>query len=122
MGLLPVTLWSRFWQKVDRSAGPDGHWLWTGARCKNGYPKIRDGRRFLLAHRVSLAWQTGNAGVGLDACHDDAKGCPRHCVNPAHLTWKSHRDNMIDVINKHGRLCPSTRKIAERPLFESVPF
>jgi hypothetical protein len=110
------TLIERVFSKIVKlPAEQGGHWLYTGSLCKNGYPKIRDGSKFLLVHRLTLAWKTGNEGIGLDSCHDDARECPRHCVNPDHLSWKTHRENMIDVINKHGRLC-TNRNVARRAL------
>jgi hypothetical protein len=30
----------RLWQRADKSAGPEGCWLWTGARTEKGYGKI----------------------------------------------------------------------------------
>jgi hypothetical protein len=109
------SLWDRFWEKVDRSGGDDSHWLWLGAVDGNGYGKIRHGETFVIAHRCALGWATGNDGLGFDAAHDDSKGCPRRCVNPRHLSWKTHRENMLDVLTKHGRL-GGNRKIALRPL------
>jgi hypothetical protein len=32
-----MTTADRFWSKVDRTAGPDGCWLWTRKRTKTGY-------------------------------------------------------------------------------------
>jgi hypothetical protein len=117
-----LTLFARVFAKINiLPVEQGGHWLYTGSLCKNGYPKIRDGARFLLVHRLTLAWRTGNNGVGLDACHDDQRECPRHCVNPEHLSWKTHHENMRDVINKHGRIC-TNRNRATRPLFERIPF
>lgn len=108
-----ATLAERVLSRIKVTA--DGHWLYTGSLCKNGYPKIRIGKKFFLVHRLTLAWATGNDGIGLDACHDDSKNCPRHCINPEHLAWKSHRENMLDVITKHGRL-GLNRKVASEPL------
>jgi hypothetical protein len=114
-------LLERFYSKVDTDSDPNGHHLWTGAVDGNGYGKIWHNKRFLVAHRCALAWATGESGIGLDAAHDDSKHCPRTCVNPAHLSWKSHHDNMLDVITKHGRLGVN-RKIATRalPLYDEA--
>lgn len=120
------SLWTRFWSKVDkRPESEGGHWLWTGAiRGSNGYGHIRDGETTVYAHRLSLAWVTRNEGIGLDAAHDDTKCCPRNCVRPDHLTWKTHSENMKDVVMKNGRLFVRAKNhrapVAERalPLFE----
>jgi hypothetical protein len=113
---MPPTLQERFWAKVDKTSMP-GHWLWTGSiNPKNGYGKIRVGNRFLYAHRLSLAWATGNEGIGLDACHSET--CPRNCVRDECLSWKSHRENLKEIKNLFGR----PRKIAREalPLFREA--
>jgi hypothetical protein len=101
-----------------------GHWIWTGAvngdsgdsGTQGGYGVIREGRKFFKVHRLTLAWATGNEGIGLDAAHDNA--CPRRCCNPAHLAWKTHHENLKDVILKHGRLGKGTTESRRAlPLF-----
>jgi hypothetical protein len=109
-----MTLKERFFAKVDKLSQP-GHWLWMGSiNPVNGYGKMRVGSAFLYVHRMSLSWKTGNEGVGLDACHSNE--CPfRHCVNPDCLSWKTHQENTLDIIDKYGRL-GKRRKVAQTPL------
>lgn len=90
---------SRFWSKVDTSAGLFGCWLWTGATAR-GYGTFGSGGQFgrnVLAHR--FAWQRKNGPIpaGMVICHS----CDNPpCVNPAHLWIGTHADNVADKIAK----------------------
>lgn len=95
----------RFWAKVDRSAGPDGCWAWTGTRMGRGY-----GSFYLLgttrpAHRVAYVIANGEIPAGLTIdhlCHTKDTSCPsdetcthRQCVNPRHLEAVTNRENIM---------------------------
>jgi hypothetical protein len=76
----------RFWQKVDRSAGPDGCWLWTGGLTHNGYGRFALGLTTVRAHRYSYQLAHGPIPDGYEVDHVRARGCRHyHCVNPSHL-------------------------------------
>ncbi len=81
----------RLWSRVDKSAGPDGCWLWTGS-CKNtGYGQINVGNRPVYTHRLAYELSTGEpipAGMHIDhICH------VRHCCNPQHLRLATNKQN-----------------------------
>lgn len=82
-----------FWAKVD-VAGEDDCWLWTEAVFSNGYGRFKRNYRSLRAHRVALEAFKGPLPVGkpfaLHTCNE------RKCVNPKHLYWGDHQDNMRD--------------------------
>lgn len=103
---------SRFWGKVDRGQGADGCWLWRGARANNGYGMFKLGGKSRTAHRLSLYMHTGRFGeVAQHSCDNKA------CVNPAHLSWSTQRDNVHDAIAKgrHGQRKPKPPKPPRRP-------
>jgi hypothetical protein len=80
----------RFWQNVDKSAGPDMCWLWTGSRMSSGYGRIRAGDRKLSAHRVAYTLAKGDIPSGMQVdhmCH------ARHCCNPSHLRLATPKQN-----------------------------
>lgn len=73
-------------------------WMWTAGTDPDGYARIKVGRRQQRAHRVSLL---------VHAEPDDPKPAPgalanhrchrRLCINPKHLYWGSHAQNMEDL-------------------------
>lgn len=87
---------SNFWDKVDRSGGEDACWEWLAYRS-SGYGKFsrRRGETY-YAHRVVLQFFTQREGEGLEAAHGPCHR--RHCVNPKHLSWKTHKENAADML------------------------
>ena len=90
----------RFWEKVDKSSGDDGCWLWTGAVNRCGYGRVGRGNKYggaAMAHRVAYQLVEGPIGDGLFVCHS----CDNPpCVNPAHLFLGTNQDNMDDMVRK----------------------
>lgn len=92
----------RFNEKVDRSAGLFGHWLWTGSVMQaNGYGQIRDispvtGKPTMRNTHV-VAWEVWNGQTvprGKQILH--APGCPPTCCNPLHLRIGTQGENEAD--------------------------
>lgn len=78
---------ARFWAKVDRSGGPDACWLWRAGLNPDGYGDFGLLRRAIRAHQVVK----GRAPKGLEIDHLCRV---RHCVNPAHLAFVTHAENV----------------------------
>jgi hypothetical protein len=95
-----------FWRKVDKSAGPEGCWPWTGARQSKDprYPNRGGYGSFLLdgrtryAHRhvleVTLGRQLAPGEIAMHSCDNPP------CVNPAHLRPGTKADNVADMVAK----------------------
>lgn len=92
----------RFWAKVDRSAGPDGCWIWNACLDSSGYGLFWAGPKPMQrAHRVSWALVNGRLPdpCGLHRCDNPP------CVNPAHIFEGTKKDNVIDRDTKgRGKL------------------
>lgn len=87
---------ARFWSKVDRSAGPDACWPWTGATHQGyGWFRLRD--ESVAASRFAWSLVNGPIPDGLYVCHSCDN---RPCCNPAHLWLGTHADNVRDMFAK----------------------
>ena len=98
------SLRARFARFVSRD--PGGCWLWTGAKDRDGYGVIADGRRTLAAHRVSYELHNRALPPGslvMHSCDTPA------CVNPAHLSVGTKRTNALDMTRKGRRATKLTR-------------
>lgn len=97
-----MTLQERFSAKFVRE-GDDDCWLWTGAVNKHEYGSIYISRAAgtRLATHVALVLdgrpRPSQQHHALHRCDT-----PR-CVNPAHLRWGTHAENMADM-RERGRL------------------
>lgn len=93
---------ARFAAKVDRR-GANECWPWTGCRNSCGYGRIalRGPVRSVIATHAAL-WLDGRprpeGAIALHSCDNPA------CVNPAHLRWGSHADNVSDMMNRQRQV------------------
>ena len=87
----------RFWSKVDKSGVC---WMWTGAIDSNGYGNFSVKGKTRKAPQVALELSGAPRPCGAWALHH----CDNPpCVNPGHLFWGDHRENLEDAARK-GRL------------------
>jgi len=90
---------SRFWSKVDKSAGADGCWVWTAGKHDAGYGSFMVKKELgdFLAHRISYSIFYGADPGQLFVCHHCDN---RICCNPNHLFLGTDQDNKDDMVSK----------------------
>lgn len=76
--------------RVEKSADPNGCWLWTGSITPKGYGLIRAGGRVQSVHRFAYEALVGPIPDGLQLDHLCRV---RNCVNPDHLEPVTGRIN-----------------------------
>lgn len=110
-GFRSVPAEDRFWEKVDRSGGPDACWPFTGGRNKDGYGKFAVERKVQVrAHRFAWELVNGPMPPGLNGCHR----CDNPpCCNPAHIFPGTNAENLADMVAK-GRSAVGERNIMVR--------
>lgn len=114
----------RFWEKVDKSAGPDGCWLWQAQVHPRGYGRFAIGsrtdktRQQVPAHRVAYELGNGPIPEGHYVCHR----CDNPpCCNPAHLFTGTQQENMNDMKAKGRQNKPRGDRNGSRTHPESRP-
>ncbi len=101
----------RFWEKVDKSAGPDACWPWTASIAHWGYGsfawRYEDGRvGGRQASRCALELHLGRPiPAHLEAAHECKN---RACCNPAHLVEKTKTQNEADKA-RDGTKCQGVK-------------
>lgn len=96
----------RFWPLVDRTAGPNGCWPWTGNDVNaDGRGRVCIGNERFIAPRVAWALHHGQQiPPHLQANHScDTPAC----CNPAHIWVGTQRDNVRDAHAKGRKVAPS---------------
>ena len=103
---------AKFWDRVDKTGGPDSCWPWKMSKCVDGYGKWAmyvDGKQHhLRAHMVALQFSGSDRS---DAAPYSLHSCDNPpCCNPAHLRWGTHAQNVQDAIDR-GRVLMGEDKI-----------
>ena len=85
----------RFWEKVNKT---ETCWIWTGAKDKDGYGRLRFGKTHIKAHRYSWELEHGPIPEGMQIHHIVCNNPP--CVRPSHLEIGDAQKNIIDCIEQ----------------------
>lgn len=104
---------TRFWSRVDKSAGPSKCWPWTGYVGKQGYGRLKYRGSVTTAHR--LAFTLVNGAIPVAAHKGDVvvmHACDnRVCCNPAHLSIGTNTENVRDAATKGSyKPAPGSRR------------
>lgn len=95
----------RFWDKVDKSGGPEACWPWTGARYVKGYGHVCFRGKHQTATHVAWILTGHELPPGKFMLHS----CDfPPCCNPAHLFVGTKKDNGEDCRRK-GRTAVGTK-------------
>lgn len=80
------------WFKTKIQIKENGCWEWVGCRIWNGYGRVRNGKRPVLAHRRIYRLLVGPIPRGKVLDHSCRN---RPCVNPAHLRPMTGKENVL---------------------------
>ena len=81
---------------------PNGCWLWTAYKDKNGYGIMNMKSKNRKVHRVVWVINNGDIPEGFFVCH---KCDNPSCINPDHLFLGTPNDNVQDMMNKGRYKC-----------------
>lgn len=102
-----------FDDRVDRSGGLFGCWIWTGPTNAKGYGVVWFEGRARRAHQVAWIRANGPIADGQVICHT----CDvRPCCNPSHLFAATQVENIADMDQKGRghRIAPTLRATGDR--------
>lgn len=99
-----------FWEKVRKTSSC---WEWTGAKTHNGYGVVRTSRPRMTVrvHRISYIIHKKIIPKGLMILHSCDNRC---CVNPAHLSAGTARENTLDMMKKRRHSKPPNNSEARK--------
>ena len=103
------TTWEQDRIKLERlsiSIPECGCMIWIGSTTGGGYGNVKSHSRRALVYAHRLSWEVFNkkqVPTGMHVLHH----CDTpSCINPRHLFFGTHKDNMQDSIKKHRNSPP----------------
>jgi hypothetical protein len=97
-----MTRKQRLLRRIVKQDGPDGCWLWTGARSKNGQGAIQVAGKLYATHRLAHQLWRGPIPPGLQVRHRCGNLA---CCNPQHLFVASPEERLLQRIVKSENEC-----------------
>ena len=118
----PPALIAKFWSHVDRSAGPDGCWIWKRTPTKEGYGRLSWNYERFYTHR--FAWLIVHGSLPPHPLVLDHLCRNRLCANPARLRVTTLGENIMAGespcgINKRKTHCNNGHELTGRNLIIS---
>ena len=98
---------------------PTGCWIWGGARISTGYGETFNGKRPVLAHRVTYEAVKGPISDGLTIDHLCRV---RACCNPDHLEAVSMRVNCLRGIGPSAKAAVKTHCVHGHALEDAYRY
>ena len=113
---------TRFWAKVNHY-GPIPRrcpklgrcWIWMAALHSNGYGLFWKDGKHVRAHLIAYELLCGPVPKG---CEPDHLCRRRRCINPAHIEFVTHKENVLRgngvcALNARKRRCPRGHRYTE---------
>lgn len=98
----------RYWDNVDKSAGPNACWLWTAStRLSNTtyYGRIKAGKKVYSAHRIGYEIANGVEPTTLCPTVPVHHTCGNSlCQQPKHLQATTKAENTAEMLERHSYL------------------
>jgi len=92
----------RFWERVDKSGGPDACWIWTGSKRHFGHGACKINGVDWIAHRFAYESASGAKIPSRMLVRHKCDNPP--CCNPRHLELGTHQDNADDCTSRGRRI------------------